>query len=99
MQVLGTSGGEAQMPFQFLLRLYIRLNFLLHIYHVWWLNKNDPHRIIFECLVIREWCYLKRIGRYGLVGGGVALLENICYCGDEAFRWYIRSSSSQCETQ
>jgi hypothetical protein len=30
---------------------------------------------MFECLVIREWHYLRRIRRCGLVGVGVALSE------------------------
>ena len=33
--------------------------------------KGKAH--IFECLVIREWGYLRRIRRYGLVGGNVFL--------------------------
>ena len=32
-----------------------------------------------ECLGIGEWHYLRRIRRCGLVGVGVALLEEICH--------------------
>lgn len=32
-----------------------------------------------ECLVIKEWCFLVRIQRYGLIGEGVALQEEVCY--------------------
>ena len=34
------------------------------------LKKNGPHRLIFECLVSREWHYLEL--------GGLALLEKVC---------------------
>ena len=37
------------------------------------LNRNGPHKAqIFECLVIRECHYLKRLG-------GMALLEEVCH--------------------
>ena len=38
------------------------------------LNQNGPHRLIFECLDIREWQHSK--GLEGL--RGVALLEEVC---------------------
>ena len=34
------------------------------------LKKNGPHRLIFECLVIREWHYLEL--------GELALLDKVC---------------------
>lgn len=40
---------------------------------------------MFECLVIREWYYVRRIRRYSLAGVGmafgvdVALLEKVCH--------------------
>ena len=39
---------------------------------VQWLDKNDRHRLLFECLVHREWHYLRVIRRCGLVGGSVS---------------------------
>lgn len=50
------------------------------IKHCGSLRKNgslEAH--VSECLVIREWHYLKRIGRCGLPGVGVALLEEVCH--------------------
>lgn len=41
------------------------------------LNKNGPQRLILECLVTREWNYLKELE--GL--GGVALLVKVCCQG------------------
>jgi hypothetical protein len=45
------------------------------------LNENapGPHRLIFECVVIREWHYLRGIRRCGLVEVGVAFLEKVCH--------------------
>lgn len=36
---------------------------------------------IFDCLVFREWCYLRRIRKYGLVGVGIDLLEYNGFAG------------------
>jgi hypothetical protein len=38
------------------------------------LNENSPYKVhIFQCLVLREWYYLRGIGRCGLVEGSVSL--------------------------
>ena len=37
-----------------------------------------PVAHICEHLLIREWSYLRRVGRCNLVGVGVALLEKVC---------------------
>ena len=44
-------------------------------------KRNVPHGFIFECVVTREWHYLGRIRRGGLVGVGMALLEEVCHWG------------------
>ena len=46
-------------------------------------DRNDPHRLtyLFECLVFREWCYLRGHRRCSLVGVGVALWEEVYHWG------------------
>jgi len=49
---------------------------------MWWFVKEWlPQAHIFEFLVIREWFYLTKISGCGLVGIGVALLEEVCHWG------------------
>ena len=47
-------------------------------YLLWWCEKEQPPQAhIFECLVIREWHYLRRKRRYGRVV--VHMLEQVCH--------------------
>jgi hypothetical protein len=50
------------------------------------LNRNDLFLFnILECIVIREWCYFRRMRGFCFVGVGVALLEEMCHWG-----WALR---------
>jgi hypothetical protein len=39
------------------------------------------------------------VRRCGPIGGGVALVEEVCHCGSGALWSHIRSSSAHCGTQ
>jgi hypothetical protein len=49
-------------------------NYSTHMLGLCWFEYEWPLEAhIFECLAIREWHYLRRIKRCGLVGGSVSL--------------------------
>jgi hypothetical protein len=58
------------------------------------LKRTGPHRlIVFECLVMKGWYYLRGIRRHGLVGVGVALLEEVFHWGWGGGLWGFKTSS------
>ena len=63
----------------FILSHFLAPNSIDHIFLVVVRIKRFPEASLFECLVIREWHCLRRIRKYGLVGIGRALLEEMCH--------------------
>ena len=61
--------------------------------HCGGLSKNGPCKLIFECLVTRNWHYLK--GLKGL--GGVVLLEEVCCWG--GISGFTSPHQAQCLSQ
>lgn len=55
-------------------RIDLQENYPLIVRYCGCLHRNDPHEILFECFIISEWCYLRGLGKYSVVGVGVVFL-------------------------